>query len=284
MATTMVLRDGRILGFADYGDPTGNPIFFFHAAGSSRLHHPRESILWDLGIRFIATDRPGHGLSDPQPGRTLLDWPDDVRQLADHLDIDRFSVAGWSSGGPYALACAHNLPTRVEAGAVIAGLAPPERPHPYRDLPFANQVLMFGARRCRPLVSLLRQLGYAMIRDDNKRQGSGIISTFPPVDRDLLQAPEDREQFVQDIREGYRQGWQGPAHDDRLINRPWGFRLTDISVRIDIWQGERDRNVPPHQAHYQHDRIPHSRLTLWPDLGHLGLLTRWREVLASLVE
>jgi pimeloyl-ACP methyl ester carboxylesterase len=143
---------------------------------------------------------------------------------------------------------------------------------------------MFGARRCGPLVSVLRQLGYAMIRTDNKGEGSGIISTFPPVDRGLLQAPEDRKQFVQDIREGYRQGWQGPAQDDLLINRPWGFRLADIPVRIDIWQGERDRNVPLRQAHYQHDKIPHSRLTLWSDLGHLGLLVRWQEVLASLIE
>ncbi|MGD2207105.1 MAG: hypothetical protein PVH17_10025 [Anaerolineae bacterium] len=60
---TIVLSDGRALGFAEYGDPAGQPVFFFHAAGSSGLHHPAESILRDLGIRFITTDRPGHGLS-----------------------------------------------------------------------------------------------------------------------------------------------------------------------------------------------------------------------------
>jgi pimeloyl-ACP methyl ester carboxylesterase len=284
MDTTMVLRDGRALGFAEYGDPGGKPVFFFHAAGSSRLHHPGDSLLRDVGIRFISTDRPGHGLSDPQPGRRLLDWPDDVQQLADQLGIDRFFVAGWSSGGPYALACAHEMPGRVAAGAISGGLAPPERPHPYRGMPLANRVLMFGGRRCRPLVCLLRRLARATIQGDDQGDGARIVSTFPAVDRDLLHGPGERRLFVQDIREGYRQGWRGPADDDVLINRPWGFCLEDVAARIDIWQGAMDRNVPAWQARYQHDRIPHSRLSIWPDLGHLGLLARWEEVLARLVE
>ena len=43
---------------------------------------------------------------------------DDLRQLADHLGVERFFVAGMSGGGPYALAAAHYLPDRV-AGATV---------------------------------------------------------------------------------------------------------------------------------------------------------------------
>ncbi len=76
---TIKLKDGRTLGYAEYGAPKGKPIFEFHGNPSSRLG----SILFDeaagkLGIRVIGIDRPGMGLSDYKPGRKLLDRPDDV--------------------------------------------------------------------------------------------------------------------------------------------------------------------------------------------------------------
>ena len=53
------------------------------------------------GIRIIAPDRPGLGLSTRLPGRQIADWPNDVRELADALGIARFAVIGISGGGPY---------------------------------------------------------------------------------------------------------------------------------------------------------------------------------------
>jgi pimeloyl-ACP methyl ester carboxylesterase len=49
----------------------------------------------------IAPDRPGLGLSDLKRGRKILDWPADVIELADALQIARFAVVGISGGGPY---------------------------------------------------------------------------------------------------------------------------------------------------------------------------------------
>jgi pimeloyl-ACP methyl ester carboxylesterase len=213
-----------------------------------------------------------------------LDWPEDVAALADHLGHDRFYVAGWSAGGPYTLACAYKLPERVRAGAILCGLAPPCRPHPYRELPFANRLLMFGGRRMAWLVYLLRYFSWRMIAQDRGGDDFGPLATFPEIDRRLLDTPQQRESFVRDLREGYRQGWRGPAQDDILINRPWGFHLEEIRPRIDLWQGEQDTNVPAWQARYQAERIPHSRLTLWPRLGHLGHLAHWPEILAALVD
>jgi pimeloyl-ACP methyl ester carboxylesterase len=273
------------LGFARYGPPAENPVYFFHASGGSRLMWPQdEALLARLKIQFITLDRPGHGRSDPQPGRALLDWPDDVVALAYHLGHKQFYVAGWSAGGPYALACAYKLPDRVRAGAILCGLAPPDRPQPYRGLPWPNRLLMFGGRRLSCLVYLLRYFSWRMITQDRAGDDYGPIATFPEIDRRLLHTPQQREDFVRDIREGYRQGWRGPAQDDVLINRPWGFCLKAIIPRIDLWQGGKDKNVPAWQAHYQAERIPHSRLTLWPHLGHLGHLAHWSEVLAALID
>jgi pimeloyl-ACP methyl ester carboxylesterase len=282
---TLTLKDGRALGFAECGDPAGQAVFHFHASGSSRLEAPAdESILVDLGIRFITTDRPGHGLSDPQAGRKLLDWPDDVGQLADHLGIDRFYVMGWSAGGPHALACAYKLPERVLAGAIVSGIAPPERPRPYKGLPLANRLWMFGARRMPVLVRLMRRMAYPIIMSEPEEAGRNLVLTFPPQDRRLLESPEAQKRFVLDIQEGYRQGWQGPVQDDIVNARPWSFRLEEILVPIELWHGEIDENVPVDQARYQHGRIPNSRLSIWPGQAHLALYAHWGEVLAMLVE
>ena len=141
------LNDGRKLGFAEYGSENGIPVFYFHGAGTSRLETPFDELeLVNNGVRVICTDRPGHGLSDFQPKRKLLDWPEDVRQLAEHLSIEKFYLIGYSHGVPYVLACCHNLPGHVIAGAVVSGWAPPDRPGAYRKMPVGNLVLNGSAR------------------------------------------------------------------------------------------------------------------------------------------
>lgn len=281
---TIVLKDERRLGFAEYGGTSGKAVFHFNGSGGSRLEHPSDlSILTDLGIRLISTDRPGHGISDPQLGRKLLDWPDDIGQLADHLGVDKFFVEGWSAGGPHALACAHKLPERVLAGALISGLAPPDGPNPYEGLPLPNRMLMIIARKLPSLVFLFRRMIYPKIVGDPEEAGKTLASSFPPVDRALVEIPENIQMLIPDIQEGYRQGWEGPSQDDILINSPWGFSLEDIQPRFDVWQGEVDKNVPVNQGKYQHEILPNSRLTVLPDQAHLYLLGRWREILEALV-
>jgi pimeloyl-ACP methyl ester carboxylesterase len=285
MNQTVTLKDGRKLGYAEYGDSGGKAVFHFNGSGGSRLEYPADqSILTDLGIRFISTDRPGHGISDPQPDRKLLDWPDDISQLADLLNIDRFYVQGWSAGGPHTLACAYKLPERVFAGAIISGLAPPDRPQPYEGLPFQNRMLMMLGRRAPSLVYLFRRIARSMIMGNPDDTGEKLASTFPAEDRQVIMDTGYQKLLVNDIQEGYRQGWQGPAQDDIIINSPWGFRIEEIKVRIDIWQGELDKNVPINQGEYQHELIPNSRLTVVPDQAHLYLLSLWREILGALVE
>ncbi len=285
MDQKITLKDGRKLGFVEYGDPEGKPIFHFNGSGGSRLEYPADqTILTDLGIRFIATDRPGHGLSDPQPDRMLLDWPKDISQLADHLNINQFHVEGWSAGGPHALACAYKLPDRVLAGALISGIAPPDRPQPYKGLPLPNRLLMLVGRKVPSLVYLVRRVMRSMIMGDPETASQKLAATFPKVDRQIIQDYGYQKLIVVDVQEGYRQGWQGPAQDDILINTPWGFKIENIQVRIDIWQGGLDKNVPVNQGQYQHELIPNSRLIVLPNQAHVYLLSHWREILSALVE
>src|SRR5690348_6314631 len=100
--TAITLRDGRALGYAEFGDPTGAPVILLHGWCGSRLtRHPDDQLTASLGVRLIGVDRPGVGLSDRKPRRTLLDWPDDLEQLMDALDLQQAGVVGHSAGGPH---------------------------------------------------------------------------------------------------------------------------------------------------------------------------------------
>lgn len=90
---TLTLADGRKLGYSQFGLATGKPIFYCHGLPGSRVEagHLHEAAL-DVGARIIATDRPGMGLSTPQPGRTLLDHPKDLEHLATHLKLKEYGV------------------------------------------------------------------------------------------------------------------------------------------------------------------------------------------------
>ena len=122
---TIVLRDGRRLGYLDQGPRDGRPVLFFHGLGTSRVICPiDEPAAHDLGLRLIAVDRPGIGLSDRLPRRRLLDWPSDVAELADQLGLADIAVIGWSGGGPYAAACAYLLPERVRAAGLVSAPSP----------------------------------------------------------------------------------------------------------------------------------------------------------------
>ncbi len=103
--TTIQLRDGRTLAYAEYSKSRGKVLFYFHGGADSRLEARfLAEQAKQAGVRLIGIDRPGMGRSHFKAGRRLLDWPDDVIELADHLHIDHFAVVGVSGGGPYALA------------------------------------------------------------------------------------------------------------------------------------------------------------------------------------
>src|SRR4051794_19356596 len=119
------LTNGGRLAFCEYGAAEGDPVFFFHGWPSSRtMAQLTENAARELGVKIISPDRPGIRDSSFQPDRKLIDWPEIVEQLANHLGIERFRVLAISGGAPYAYSAGWKLPDRVRAIAIASG-APP---------------------------------------------------------------------------------------------------------------------------------------------------------------
>lgn len=165
------LPDGRWLGYAEHGDPTGRPVLVFRGAPASRLSYwPDPAIAASLAVRLISPDRPGYGLSTFQPGRAMLDWPGDVTAFAAALGLERFAVLGVSGGAPYALACAYKIPQRLMGVAVVSGMGPLDNPALARTFPLARRLAFPVARgvaerlpRCRTV--FLPEEGHCLLYD-----------------------------------------------------------------------------------------------------------------------
>ena len=269
------LRDGRLLTYAESGDLAGRPAFYFHGFPGSR----KEGALIDRpaaahGVRVIAVDRPGYGGSDPRPGRTLLDWADDVGELADTLGVERFLVIGASGGGPYVAACARRLGDRLAGAGILCGMGPGDDPSLARRMMALYRVGLRVARR----VPAIARPTFAVVGPAIRRWPEFFVrriaagATAP--DRSFFENPDCTALFLATFREAFRKGIEGAVTDARLYARPWGFRLEEIRVEVRLWHGELDNVVPVEFGRHLAARIPGCRATFFPDEGHFSIATR----------
>lgn len=264
---TATLRDGRAIGYGEWGTPDGVPVFFFHGTPSSRIltrvyHEPAEA----KGIRLVGADRPGFGLSDPKEDRLLSDFVSDIEDLAQFLEIDRFGVMGASGGSSYTLACAHYLSDRVLGAVVACGLGPPES----WDEPTRTMIEQGAADRHQMAEAQAKQT-VTMSSESRKNLIDSIIQGAAESKRAVAESqPELVNAFVDQSVEAYRQGASGTVVEQELITRPWGFDLEDIHVPVRIWCGGKDLLL--HQARWMAERIPGAKLRVDEDAGHIDAL------------
>ena len=279
---TLTLRDGRRLGIAEFGDPAGVPGFYFHGHPGSRLEAEfAHEAARDAGVRIIALDRPGYGLSDFQPHRRLLDWPRDVAEAADMLGVERFAVAGSSGGGPYALACAHELPDRVRRALVVSGVGPYDAPGATDGMRWQNRVGFQLGAKLPPLARLIMWSMARQVRKRPERTLDAIAKAMSPVDAAVVRDPDVRRMLTADLAEAFRQGSSGPARDVVVLGRPWGFSPAAIRPEVLLWQGELDVLVPPAMGRSLAAQIPNCRATFVPGEGHLLFVRHMVEIVAA---
>jgi pimeloyl-ACP methyl ester carboxylesterase len=278
------LRDGRALGYTEYGDPGGTPVFFFHGSPGSRLQrHPDASIASELGVRIITIDRPGYGLSDFQPERTLLHWPADVAQLADALHLERFAAIGLSGGGPYLLACAYTMPERLTAAIVVSGMGPLDEADALEGVMPSMRLGLGIVRRAPWLARLALEPAARILRLNPIAVKKLLPVSMPKADKEAFARPDIQAIDQQDLMEAYRNGGQALHWEVLTLTRPWGFRLEDIHTKIHLWHGEQDTTVPAKLARYVARTLPDCEPRFYPGEGHTLIYHYWREILAVAV-
>jgi pimeloyl-ACP methyl ester carboxylesterase len=270
----ITLPDSRKLAYAEFGQSTGYPVFYFHGSPACRLEPLLigDAVLSQLGLRVIAPDRPGMGKSDFQPHRTFSDWPADVTSLADSLGLDRFAILGNSGGGPYVAVCAARIPHRLASAVIVSGGWRMDWPEATKGLPLVNRIVFVLAKRAPALLRLLLSMMSGISEQDREKELAQLRKRMPPADYAAFAEPGRLEAFGQMMREAMRQGTKGVAWDMRLYVRDFGFRPEDIRMPITLFHGEQDTNAPIALVRRLAQSLPNARLVTFPNKAHLSTL------------
>ncbi|MBS9535496.1 alpha/beta hydrolase [Mycobacterium sp. M1] len=284
------LPGGRRLGYAEYGDPAGAVVLWFHGTPGGRRQIPMlaRRAATSLGVRLIAVERPGTELSDAHAYESVAQWATDIGYVADTLGAQRLGVVGLSGGGPYALACGAVAPLceRVAGIAVLGGVVPAVGP----DACTSGGTVGL-ARRFAPLTSVLRRplaamfTGmYAAFVPLGHLGYRGLAGAAHPGDRRVLADPETEPMLIDDIAHVAAGGFQAIIDDGRLFGRDWGFALGDVKAPVRWWHGDADPAISLADAQATVARIPDAELIVRTDESHLGCFALADEVLAYLRE
>jgi pimeloyl-ACP methyl ester carboxylesterase len=281
----MDLADGRRLAYTVTGPADGAPVFYCHGAIGTPVNRTLdlEALTAELSVRYIAPSRPGIGGSDPHPGRTILSFAADARQLVDHLELDAVDVVGVSAGGPYALALSHALGSRVGAVAVVSSLSPLCAPHATPGLP--ERIRLPLAMLAHHPVSV-RRLGNALLPLLSARPGllNRVISAHAaPSERARLVTPGERRATTAAFFGSCSGGVGGLVEDYRVYASPWGFDPAQITAPVDLWHGVADRLVPVEHALALAAALPHCETFLDAEEGHHFFRARLGTILQRLV-
>jgi pimeloyl-ACP methyl ester carboxylesterase len=284
LSRVLDLGQGRKICCAEFGAHDGFPVIALHGTPGSRLKYAAaDATAASLGLRLISPDRWGYGGSDTHPKPSLSEYARDMRALADLLGLDRFALIGISGGGPYALAAAARLGSRITRLALVAPVGPISETPRHEMRPFHR----FCFRILPRIPGGTRLVFRAYRRLLQVAPGSAIsVATFRTARADIeLAAMGDvQTRLAATFREGLRHGAGGPVTDLKLFSRAWDVRLGDINAPTRLWLGSDDRNVPHAAVRRLVAEIPGAQLTLLEGQGHLWILRNYGEMLGWVAE
>ncbi|MEO6627366.1 MAG: alpha/beta hydrolase [Aquihabitans sp.] len=290
LAQTITLHDGRTLGYDEVGASDGPAVLYVHGSPDSRrARHPDDAIVEQMGIRLVAVDRPGAGLSSPNAGGTIGSFASDAIALADHLGIATWRPLAWSAGSVFALAIAAKHPDRVDRLAVAAGLVPFEAYTTPGILDHADggrwMVAELGQELGPTGLAAMAAPMMAPYPCDAALAREHVLETADPTRRAaLLEIPGAIDVMAAGVADSVTQGLDGITRDLELQVEPPDVDWAAITAPVDLWYGETDTTAPPAFGRWWAEHLPWAELTVVADTGHLVALTHWEQILGRLLE
>lgn len=277
---SIILGDGRKLSYCDNGVAGDMALLFHHGTpGTAQIWQTFFEAAAQKGIRAISYTKAGYPGSDRATHNRISDTNRDYLELLEKLGISSFVSIGWSGGGPYAL---HSTFEKSCKGAeLIAAVAP------YFEM---GKDFLVGTNETETLEML-----------DKKASGKEAcleVSLEEIKDYESAWTVENWQNQVVE-RASYAQfadiyprfnalvvpallgaifpDATGLADDDHLILSDWGFKVSDVTKPVSIWNGEEDKGVPVGHAHWQHSQIKGSSVHILEDQNHVTIMVEAME-------
>lgn len=285
---SLSLGGGRSLEYC-VSEPVDGPgwlVFHVGSPSAAVLFPNVTSVAERHGIRTASYSRGGYGGSTRIPDRSVAQEANDTAALADHLGASSFYVAGWSGGGPAALACAALLPGRVRSCIVLAGSSPGEEVGPewlaWHDEGYAEELRAFAAGSPEAFRGVYEEAAtsLAALRPENLATGE-----LPDVDRDAFaRRPDLADALVDSFRRALAGGVDGWMDDAVASARPWGFHVGDIRVPVTIRHGELDTLVRVEHGRWLAGHVPGARAQILPGHAHTSIVEPFDPAIDALLE
>lgn len=284
---TVAVREGRRIGFAEFGAAQGRAVIWLHGTPGARRQVPTEARAFaeKHHLRLIGIDRPGVGSSTSFRYESVLDFSEDLGIVADTLGIDQMAIVGLSGGGPYTLGAAYAMPDRVVAVGILGGVAPTQGPDAIRSGLMDLAVLAAPALAAGGIpIGLVASSVIRLARPF----ASPIIDLYgrlsPEGDRRLLARPEFKAMFLDDLLNGGRKQLSAPFADLVLFARDWGFRVNEVKTPVRWWHGDCDHIIPHRHGEHMVSMLPDAEFHTMRGESHLGGLGMAEEILTSLLD
>jgi pimeloyl-ACP methyl ester carboxylesterase len=271
----LTLPDGRSLEVEITGPEGGPVLLFLHGTpGASHQLASLADTVAGHGHRLVTFSRAGYGASSRRAGRTVADDTTDVAAVLDHVGAETAVVAGWSGGGPHALACGARLADRVRAVTVVAGVAP----YDAEGLDFLagmgeDNIEEFGlaVQGETALRGFLDQIHDEFRALTPDQVATSLDTLLPDVDRGSLTGAF-ADYLATEFRQAVSVSMAGWLDDDLAFAAPWGFELSEITVPTSLWQGSEDLMVPFAHGQWLAAHVPGVTAHLEQGEGHLTIM------------
>lgn len=278
-----IMHAGRHIAYSDSGPHDGLPVLLCHGLPGSHVQIPDAAVLHQHRVRMIIIDRPGFGLSDPQPGRSIAEWRHDALAVLDALQIAHVVLLPFSAGTPYALGLARMHPERVRRIHIVSGMGPAIK-QDVAQMSWFNRIQhSFGHTIPDTLTNVVAGISNVVVGKGAKAIPLGLWlmrNVFTTVENRYSRAPEGQV-FRDMLAMSFHQGYHSYLQDLSLITGDWGIDLRGIPHPAVCWYGDADKITPPEAGEKLCSFLPQLRMRVFPGVGHLLIFMHWDEVIAG---
>jgi pimeloyl-ACP methyl ester carboxylesterase len=275
-----VAQTGR--GSVEYARAGSGPaVLLIHGTpGSWRQLVPLARDLVDRHTVLLPS-RPGYGRTPSGSGRTPSEQAALYAALLDSLELrEPVGVIGVSGGGPSALAFAQEHAARTDALALLCALAPHLMP-----IPLSVRVVAAMPPVATPFSALKRRRKRGILLDAT-RIDSQITRDLTADERMRLAAGSRLRDDLVDYLHSHAEapaGLRGLANDAKQMHAARGRPQPADAVRAPtlLLHGDADSVVPITHMHHHASVMPHAKVEVFADAGHIFTLTRRAETTAA---
>lgn len=268
------LKNGRQIDYSVFGSESGRKckgvILFFHdqALGDTWF---KDAVIaaTRAGLQIVAPLRPGFGRTTIYEGEASdpIAFAPDIKELLDHLKIDKAALMTLRSGLVHGLAAAQLMPDRFTNITAANPILPANCDADLEGTNGYNLLIPKTRLHFPQALRFLCKAGFAFVTAKGPEAFAQAVVRDSPKDYEWVSRPEILPSIIAGLPVHREQGYVG-NYGDIAYADDWTHLLTQSPIPIRMVIGEHDCNVQWTAARRWASELDHAQLHVLPDCGY----------------